>query len=185
MFKVIFNKNQKQETTPIPNNPLWREMTVNFIKALDLMELWEEGHTNEIEQTSSEGSLSRSECVPPADAPSIPIFSKEYKPKSQTFPALQANPNIWAFTQQVTDEICQTKWKGISNSNLSFDQQEAVHSLQQNIDIVIKPSDKRGNLVVMDCAQYENMVMDLLGNWEWYKKVSEVLSRILRSSIGN
>lgn len=73
----------------------------------------------------------------------------------------------------MTNEINQIKWRGISDSNLSPGQQEAMLSLQQNPNIVIKPSDKGGNLVVMDCAKYESMVMDLLKNKEWYKRVSE------------
>lgn len=123
-------------------------MTINDIKALDdLMELWEEGHTDKAESTP-----------------------REYKPKSQVFPALQGNPNIWAFTQPVTNEICQTKWRKTSQSNLTPAQQEAVLSLQQDHCIIIKPSDKGGNLIVMECNQYETMVMNLLKNQEWYKK---------------
>lgn len=170
-FKVFFDKNQKQEITQPPLNLLWNEMTINDIKTLDdLMGIWEEDHTNESESILVEEPLSQVECVTPADAPSAQIFPKEYKPKSQTLLALQTNPNIWASTHQVTNEINQRKWRGIFHSNLSPDQQEAIRSLQQNPNIVIKPLDKGGYLAVMDCVQYENMVIDLLENREWYKK---------------
>lgn len=38
---------------------------------------------------------------------------------------------------------------------------------------MIKPSDKGGNLVIMDKSHYELMVFTLLNNREWYRKVSE------------
>lgn len=60
----------------------------------------------------NQGTLSQPVGVPSADTPSISFFAKQYKPKSQAFPTLQANPNIWAFTQQVTNEIQQTKKEG-------------------------------------------------------------------------
>lgn len=100
---------------------------------------------------------------------------KEYKPKSNTFPALNSNPNVWAFIQQITDKIKKTKWKGLSDSNLTSRQKEVLISLQSNKSLIVKPSDKGGNLVVMDSHQYESMVMRLLQNRDWYKKIPDSL----------
>lgn len=76
----------------------------------ELMKLWEGSNTSDelvpnsldeigglsITQTSS------SICFPPPQL---------YQPRSRAFPLLQANPNIWAFTQQVTKEIEKKKKK--------------------------------------------------------------------------
>lgn len=72
----------------------------------------------------------------------------------------------------MTKEIIKTKWKDLSQSNLTPPQMEALKSLQQNKNITIKPSDKGGNLVIMDNCQYESMVMAIVRNREWYRKVS-------------
>lgn len=141
------------------------------------MELWNEGHIDEIDLAEAYSLQSgQSAPVPFHSNPSPPpILStpKNYKPRSTTFPALQGNPNVWAFTQQVTNKIRKTKWKGLTQSNLTLAQKEALRSLQQETRVTIKPSDKGGNLVVMDNSQYESMVMKLLQNFEWYRKIPE------------
>lgn len=143
LFKVFF-KNSSYSTGPPRslNNPLWDDITIKDLKALDdLMELWEEGHTDENESSTPEINPPSPPPPPPAD-PTLSFFAREYKPKTRAFLALQANPNIWAFTKQVTNEIQQNRWKGLSCSNLTLGQQEAIRSLQENPNIIIKPSDK-------------------------------------------
>lgn len=152
-------------------------MTIEDIKALEeLMELWEEGNIDQTNLVEAENldrvSVSPSPTSPLLSSTSVTFTRKDYKSKSRTFPDLQGNPNIWAFTKQVTQEIGQTKWKDLSQSNLTANQRIALSSLQQNKNIIIKPSDKGGNLVVMDVNQYEHMVLALLQNREWYRKVS-------------
>lgn len=75
------------------------------------MELWEE--TNPFDEPLEEPLLN----------PSLDTLSERsflppyhYKPKSRSFPLLHGNPNIWAFTQQVTKEIQTTKWKRFNQS---------------------------------------------------------------------
>lgn len=48
---------------------------------------------------------------------------------------------------------------------------EGFTPLKQNDQIIIKPSDKGGNIVVMNLDQYKTMVMDLLLNRSWYKPI--------------
>lgn len=155
--------------------------SLNDIKALeDLMELWDEGHIDQTDITEAESLFSDSPASAISLTPSLtkPLSllnsqPKDYKPKSKTFPALHGNPNVWAFIQQVTEEIKKTKWKGLHDSNLTHSQLEALFSLQKNQNLVVKPSDKGGNLVIVERYQYESMVMRLLNNRDWYKKISE------------
>lgn len=90
MFKVFYDKKQTQAPPQPLDNLLWDEITINDKKALDdLMELWEKGHTDEIEPPNPGDSWSRPVDAPPVDVPFISFFAKEYKPKSRAFPALQ------------------------------------------------------------------------------------------------
>lgn len=98
-----------------------------------------------------------------------PIF---YRPKSTSFPALEGNPSIWAFTQQVTKDIQATDWKrSTGRSNLKPALHRALSSLKHNDHIVIKPLDKGGNIVVIIRDFYKKMVLDLLQNRSWYRPI--------------
>lgn len=66
------------------------------------------------------------------------------------FPLLNTNPNIWAFVQQTTKEIENMNLGNHGHMNLSQAQKQAIKSLQNNSDIIIKPADKGGNLVIMN-----------------------------------
>lgn len=57
--------------------------------------------------------------------------------------------------------------------NLSTEQLAALHNLSTNQEIVIKPSDKRENVVLMDIGQYIQMCLCILENCEWYKLIPE------------
>lgn len=57
-------------------------------------------------------------------------------------------------------------------SNLTPSQQKALTNLIANTTLVIKPSDKGDNIVVMDMEQYQCMCMKLLLNKKWYKPIS-------------
>lgn len=168
MFKIIYDKDNKGSPSGMCSGDIWKDKTINEVKALnDLMELWEESNPfdDTLEEPPSNPSLNSSteRLFPPPNL---------YRPKSRSFPILQGNPNIWAFTQQVTKEIQATKCKRPSRqSNLNFSQRTALSSLIQNYHIIINPSDKRGNIAVMDLDQYTNMVMDLLLTRNWYQPI--------------
>lgn len=72
---------------------------------------------------------------------------------------------------QVTKEIESSNWQQGSASNLSKNLKQALHNLSFNKNIVIKPSDKGGNLVIMDTDQYERMCYDIILNKTWYRSV--------------
>lgn len=76
-------------------------------------------------------------------------MKQKCKNKSQKFPSLKGNPNIWMFVQQITREISNMKTKR-QNSNLSDTQIKTLQNLENNDTLVIKPSDKGGNIVLMN-----------------------------------
>lgn len=85
------------------------------------------------------------------------------------------NPNIWAFVQQTTKEIENTVWSKTGQDNLSLMHRKALVYLQKNVDIVIKPTEKGGNLVIMNRENYEQMCMIILLNREWYRPISKTV----------
>lgn len=144
--------------------------TVPPHKAIDdLMELWEEGHTGD-----------DAPLVPPMEGVVVPgvVFlpPMSFKFKSRAFPTLSNNPNIWAFVQQVTNEIDgfwqQTFQQSIKQSKRH---RQAPKSLQHHSRLVVKPADKGGNVVVMYVEKYEIMCRHLLKHKEWYRPISKIL----------
>lgn len=57
-------------------------------------------------------------------------------------------------------------------SNLSMEEQQTLHNLSANPTITIKPSDKRGNIVILDNDQYIHMCNKILNNKSWYSRVT-------------
>lgn len=55
------------------------------------------------------------------------------------------------------------------NSNLSAEEREALEYLKENSYLVIKPSNKGGNIVVQESDDYQNMVLRLPRDKDTYK----------------
>lgn len=83
MFKIIYDREQLYSHSHFLANPLWKELTINDIKALDdLMGLWEEGHVDETESSCVSEPLSNQASAVPLDIPPIISTPGDYKPKS-------------------------------------------------------------------------------------------------------
>lgn len=112
---------------------------------------------------------------------------KKYKPKSEAFPPLTKNPNVETFTRQVTKDLKRLKYRNKKDQNLTPRQRKALTRLQNNKDIIIKPADKGGNVVVQDLKQYKEICQKILRNTQWYgrsyqtamKRAHEALVRII------
>lgn len=90
-----------------------------------------------------------------------------FKCKSQCFPDLMTNPNIWSFLMGTVNDIKQMNIIPKPH-NLTPAQTKAISKLQNHPDLEIKPADKARNIVLMTKTQYEHMVMNILCNKEWY-----------------
>ncbi|XP_073448827.1 uncharacterized protein [Aquarana catesbeiana] len=100
-----------------------------------------------------------------------PIVPLKFKAKSQKFPNLQTCPAVWAFLKQTTKQIEGMQFPKRTINNLSLAQQSALKNLMEKEDLVIKPSDKGGNVVLMNREDYINMCLHILNNQEWYQQV--------------
>lgn len=152
MFKVIYDKPMNSDAGLSSVLDEQSNLETDELQAIeDLMELWEEGHTDS-------GAL----LTPPwggacpwCDLPPPPFF----RPKSWTLPLQSNNHNIWAFVEQTTKENNKLDSHISHNiNNPSVDQKMAIKCLQNNALIIIKPADKGGNVVLMNTDDYETMI---------------------------
>ena len=60
-----------------------------------------------------------------------------------------------------------------TKQNLSKEETNALKSLASDENIVIKEADKGGAVVIMDTVYYEQKIMDMLSNTEFYTEISE------------
>lgn len=70
--------------------------------------------------------------------------------KSTKFPQLQGFPHLGAFLQKMTEDINELQLSDVLEQNLSLQQTEALRQLGALDKVVIKPSDKGGNIALMN-----------------------------------
>ncbi|XP_056380387.1 uncharacterized protein LOC130275860 [Hyla sarda] len=90
--------------------------------------------------------------------------------KSTKMPPPIESSNLDVFLDMVTREIERIpSWNEQIPSNLSDRELTALKQLERDSRITIKPSDKGGNLVVMDTCGYKEMTLTLLQDRESYR----------------
>lgn len=176
MYKVLYDKEQNTaQDLEQQKNSVMDGVTFEDLKALqDPMELWDDSNPEEegwVFNPSGEsvGESQDQSTLPLPCPPRVDFGTPQvYKLKSKSFPILQGNSNIWAF---VTKEIESTNWQTGPQSNLPKHQKQALKTLSSNKNIVVKPFDKGGNLIIMYVEQYEKMCYDIIQNTNWYRPV--------------
>ncbi|KAL7386813.1 hypothetical protein ABVT39_014020 [Epinephelus coioides] len=96
-----------------------------------------------------------------------------FKPKS-TFTPLNTNPTLLTYINKVDYEI-QELFKSPTTAmkhNLSPHERDALKELSDNKDIIIKPADKGGAVVVLDYNKYLNEARHQLKNPNYYQELS-------------
>lgn len=98
----------------------------------------------------------------------IPIMTSNKK-KSDKFPALALNANVQAFVKLTSNEIQNLKIKKATPSNLSVEEQDTdtLSNVTANPMITVKPSDKGGNILIMDNVKYVSICTRILNNKAW------------------
>lgn len=119
----------------------------DFRALRDLMLLLDEN-----EQHSQDDTLVVSNPSPGAPVPKNPL-----RAKSQRFPDLMINPSIWAFLMGTINDVKKMNVMP-KHRNLTLAQAQAITQLENHPDLVIKPTDKGGNIVLMTKADYKQMV---------------------------
>ncbi|XP_077113920.1 uncharacterized protein LOC143769306 [Ranitomeya variabilis] len=129
--------------------------------------------------------LSREHYLPP-----LGIVPSSLKRKSQKFPSLSVCPNIEIFVQLVTNDFEKIP-KNIHDDNLTISERIGLKRLKKLDDVVFKPADKGGNVVVWPCKMYESEAYRQLRDPLCYKKLTynpmssyrDLLGKILQTAL--
>lgn len=173
-YKFLFDHDRQEKQKNLIEQEIWKDFTVAEFRALkDLVLLLEENDTDPTQMVGSEyfdtiGQHTQTKLY----QQELTSLGNAVKPKSTHFPSLRRNPNVWTFLTQVTKKIELLVSKKLGNQNLSQAHRNALVGLSSNSQLVIKPSDKGGNVVLLDELQYRNMCWDILKNRQWYKPIS-------------
>lgn len=173
-FKFIYDKERHNINLERELSERTQAFTMDEFRALrDLMLLYDEGSTDDCRMPpvlGAPGTIGGPSLETPSLSLPKPPPSK-FKPRSRRFPDLSTCPVIWAFLQQTIKDIKQNQWRTF-HPNLTLNQQTALLALQRCSDIVIKPSDKGGNIVIMTHSQYRTMCHTVLSNHAWYTPIA-------------
>lgn len=94
-----------------------------------------------------------------------------FKPKSHFCPNV-TNPSIQMFCRLVEQDAVKLYEKPyITQSNLNKAQRLALNELTSDHDLVIKPADKGGAVVVQQASKYRLEIVRQLGNINFYRKL--------------
>ncbi|KAM4807737.1 sperm-tail PG-rich repeat-containing protein 2 [Rhinophrynus dorsalis] len=93
------------------------------------------------------------------------------KPKSKCMPPLTLNSNIKVFTELVEKDISSLSMFGLFESNLVKDEFKVMKELSINKEIIIKPSDKGGNVVILSEREYVAEIQRQINNKECYEQL--------------
>ncbi|CAJ0947598.1 unnamed protein product [Ranitomeya imitator] len=107
--------------------------------------------------------------------------------KSTYRPPMGSHPleTFIQFVDTSFQKLCQDTSRGTIHysSNLSVSERQALRSLQNEKDIIVKPADKGGAIVEMDKLLYRNEVYRQLGNTTTYKKLPQNPSNLIQNTI--
>lgn len=86
----------------------------------------------------------------------------------------QFQKNKWpgVFLDLVPEDLQKVNWVANTIDNLSPDECQALKELQDAERLVIKPSDKGGNVVILSTEKYESEVQRLLSDNSTYKSLN-------------
>lgn len=155
-FKFIYDKGRQNTNLERELTERTKDFTMDeFCSLHDLMLLYDEGFTDDPLTPLPVDLSGVTDGPTPAAILTMPLKinkPKKFKPKSWKFPDLMTCPAIWAFLQHSIKDLKRNHWQDLP-PNLTRNQQLALKQLQKSSDIIIKPSDKGGNIVIMTHVQ--------------------------------
>jgi hypothetical protein len=106
--------------------------------------------------------------------------TKEYQQNAQNLvpkkdtgwtPNAGLNPNLDTFLNHVKERITNHDYTPKGKHNLTMEERQSLKNLGTYEDIIIKPADKGGAIVIMDKTDYIKKAMELLDNKNHYRRV--------------
>lgn len=107
---------------------------------------------------------------------SPPVQHTNLHPKSIFYPTRSKGPYIEAFYRVVFSDLqkmCEQATNKRSSHNLSRGERLALKNFTQNPDLIIKPADKGGGIVLQNKIDYTAEALRLLSDSNTYKKLSK------------
>lgn len=110
----------------------------------------------------------------------------ELRPRSRRAPPPMDSTNIDVFQQVVNKEIEKlTSFRQQFTSNLTESEVGALMRLEKDELLIVKPSDKGGNLVLLDHLKYKRMTLDILEDRDSYCILDRDPTEIFRLELEN
>ena len=107
------------------------------------------------------------------DPPTNATIPTTHFKKKSTFCPFVTNPSINTFCRIVEQDILQMHTKpDRSSHNLSKEERLALDTLANDKDIVIKPADKGGAIVIQDAMKYKSEICSQLSDTCFYRKLN-------------
>jgi hypothetical protein len=94
-------------------------------------------------------------------------------------PPPNREPSMEAYIEQVNQDILNLLKSNIEkhHPNMTQSERKALESLKENKNIIIKPADKGGAIVVMHKMEYDKEILKMLGDDQFYKESSKDLNK--------
>ncbi|XP_021361868.1 uncharacterized protein LOC110455809 [Mizuhopecten yessoensis] len=125
------------------------------------------------------------EDTPSEESPVAPLINP-FKHKSKWNPPPSRVPALEAFISAVKEEVtAHLNHTQTTKDNLSPLERQALKSLKNNSDIVIKPADKGCEVVIMNRDDYIQEANRQLSNETFYRKVDSDLTHVHAQQIIN
>ena len=122
------------------------------------------------------------------DANSIPLDSPLRESSGWT-PNTGQDPHLDYYCSLTTEEVMNSQTKQPRRYNLTLKERQALHDLTSDPNIVIKPADKGGKIVVMNKEDYETECLRQLSDNEHYEEVTkrkfDQIQREIRDTVTN
>ena len=100
-------------------------------------------------------------------------ISRMFRRKKPTMPKPDVSPAVESYISQCRSDILKLKPKPIRRSNLTLGEMGALRSLKQRDDIIIKPADKGGAVVVWSRDLYINEALRQLSTLHHYTPLAD------------
>ncbi|XP_070173786.1 uncharacterized protein [Littorina saxatilis] len=105
--------------------------------------------------------------------PDTDVFEHFFKHKQFKQPPLDFSPDVEHYIAKVQRDINSIISKPVRNTNLTSDELQALADLRSRRDIVIKPADKGGAVVIWERDLYKQEVLREVGDAAFYNPLPE------------
>ncbi|XP_068129502.1 extracellular calcium-sensing receptor-like [Hyperolius riggenbachi] len=106
------------------------------------------------------------------------------KPRSKFMPSITSNKYVSVFLELVEEDLRKLDWNmAPPTQNISVAERKALQELQNAPSLVIKPSDKGGNIVLLREHDYMEEIKRQLSDTETYRKLKSNPFEVIKTNL--